>query len=91
MRRVEAPERVAYSSPNRMISSPLPLQKARTRPMTTAPAISATSKYLVMKLAVDILSGNEYPRETMLESALVDSHNAAMVLMQEHEITDQRE
>ena len=31
MRRVEAPERVAYSSPNRMISSPLPLQKARTR------------------------------------------------------------
>ena len=57
----------------------------------TATYIYPTRGDLVMKLAVDILSGNEYPRETMLESALVDSHNAAMVLMQEHEITDQRE
>ena len=57
----------------------------------TATYIYPTRGDLVMKLAVDILSGNEYPRETMLESALVDSHNAAMVLMQEHEISDQRE
>ena len=57
----------------------------------TATYIYPTRGDLVMKLAMDILSGNDYPRETMLESALVDSHNAAMVLMQEHEITDQRE
>lgn len=57
----------------------------------TATYIYPTRGDLVMKLAMDILAGNDYPRETMLESALVDSHNAAMVLMQEHEITDQRE
>lgn len=56
----------------------------------TTTYIYPTRGDLVMKLAMDILAGNDYPRETMLESALVDSHNAAMVLMQEHEITDQR-
>ena len=56
----------------------------------TASYIYPTRGDLVMKLAMDILSGNGFSRETKLESALVDSHNAAMVLMQEHEIADQR-
>ena len=45
IRLVDAPESVAYSSPNRMMSSPLPLTKASIRPMRSAPAISATSTY----------------------------------------------
>ena len=46
---------------------------------------------MVMELAMDILSGKPYQRENRLESALVDSHNAKMLMMQEDEISDQQE
>lgn len=45
----------------------------------------------VMELAMDILSGRPYARENLLESALVDAHNARMVSMQEDEIAAQQE
>ena len=45
----------------------------------------------VMDLAMDILSGRPYARENLLESALVDAHNARMVSMQEDEIAAQQE
>ncbi|MBO6028932.1 MAG: substrate-binding domain-containing protein [Bacteroidales bacterium] len=46
---------------------------------------------MVMELAMDILSGRPYQRENRLESALVDSHNAKMLMMQEDEISGQQE
>lgn len=46
---------------------------------------------LVMDLAMDILAGRPFARENLLESALVDSHNARMVSMQEDEIAAQQE
>lgn len=46
---------------------------------------------LVMELAMDILSGRPFNRENRMESALVDSHNARMLLMQEDEIAGQQE
>lgn len=56
----------------------------------TASYLYPTRGDLVMDLAIDILSGREYARETRLESALVDSHNARMLMMQEDEIMGQR-
>ena len=46
---------------------------------------------LVMDLAMNILSGRPYARENLLESALVNAHNARMVSMQEDEITAQQD
>ncbi|MBR1573711.1 MAG: substrate-binding domain-containing protein, partial [Bacteroidales bacterium] len=46
---------------------------------------------LVMELAMDILSNRPYNRENRMESALVDSHNARMLLMQEDEISSQQQ
>lgn len=57
----------------------------------TASYLYPTRGDAVMALAMRILQGEDFPRETVLESALVDSHNAAMLLMQEDEIADQRE
>ncbi len=45
---------------------------------------------LVMELAMNILTGKPFQRETLLESALVDSHNAGMLKMQEEEVAKQR-
>lgn len=45
---------------------------------------------LVMDLAMRILRGDPFERETLLESALVDSHNAGMLKMQEEEVAKQR-
>lgn len=46
---------------------------------------------MVMELAMDILSGRPYQRDNRLESALVDSHNAKMRMMQEDELSGQQE
>ena len=43
-----------------------------------------------MDLAMRILRGDPFERETLLESALVDSHNAGMLKMQEEEVAKQR-
>lgn len=45
----------------------------------------------LMELAMDILNGSPFERENRLESALVDRQNARMMLMQEQEVTRQRE
>lgn len=56
----------------------------------TASYLYPTRGDLVMQLAMAILSGEPYERETRLKSALVDSLNAGMLLMQEEEIAGQR-
>ena len=56
----------------------------------TASYLYPTRGDLVMELALRILRGEPFERETMLESALVDSHNAGMLKMQEAEIAKQR-
>ena len=49
----------------------------------TASYLYPTRGDLVMELALNILQGKPYERENRLESALVDSHNALMLKMQE--------
>ena len=56
----------------------------------TASYLYPTRGDLVMELALNILQGKPYERENRLESALVDSHNALMLKMQEEEIATQR-
>ena len=56
----------------------------------TASYLYPTRGDLVMELALNILQGKPYERENRLESALVDSHNALMLKMQEDEIATQR-
>lgn len=56
----------------------------------TASYLYPTRGDLVMDLAMRILRGNPFERETLLESALVDSHNAGMLKMQEEEVAKQR-
>ena len=56
----------------------------------TASYLYPTPGDLVMDLAMRILRGNPFERETLLESALVDSHNAGMLKMQEEEVAKQR-
>ena len=56
----------------------------------TASYLYPTRGDLVMDLAMRILLGNPFERETLLESALVDSHNAGMLKMQEEEVAKQR-
>lgn len=57
----------------------------------TASYLYPTRGDLVMELALNILQGKPYERENRLESALVDSHNASMLKMQEEEIATQRD
>ena len=57
----------------------------------TASYLYPTRGDLVMELALNILQGKPYERENRLESALVDSHNALMLKMQEEEIATQRD
>ena len=56
----------------------------------TASYLYPTRGDLVMDLAMRILRGDPFERETLLESALVDSHNAGMLKMQEEEVAKQR-
>ena len=56
----------------------------------TASYLYPTRGDLVMDLAMRILRGDPFDRETLLESALVDSHNAGMLKMQEEEVAKQR-
>ena len=56
----------------------------------TASYLYPTRGDLVMDLAMRILRGEPFERETLLESALVDSHNAGMLKMQEEEVAKQR-
>ena len=56
----------------------------------TASYLYPTRGDLVMDLAMRILRGDPFERETLLESALVDSHNAGMLKMQEEEVANQR-
>lgn len=56
----------------------------------TASYLYPTRGDLVMELAMNILTGKPFQRETLLESALVDSYNAGMLKMQEAEIDKQR-
>ena len=56
----------------------------------TASYLYPTRGELVMELALNILQGKPFERENRLESALVDSHNALMLKMQEDEIATQR-
>ena len=56
----------------------------------TASYLYPTRGDLVMELAMNILTGKPFQRETLLESALVDSHNAGMLKMQEEEVAKQR-
>ncbi|MBQ9410857.1 MAG: substrate-binding domain-containing protein [Bacteroidales bacterium] len=56
----------------------------------TASYLYPTRGDLVMDLAMRILRGNPFERETLLESALVDSHNAGMLKMQEEKVAKQR-
>lgn len=56
----------------------------------TASYLYPTRGDLVMELALNILQGKPFERENRLESALVDSHNALMLKMQEEEIATQR-
>ena len=56
----------------------------------TASYLYPTRGDLVMELALNILHGKPFERENRLESALVDSHNALMLKMQEEEIATQR-
>ena len=56
----------------------------------TASYLYPTRGDLVMELAMHILRGEPYERETLLESALVDIHNAGMLKMQDAEIAKQR-
>ena len=56
----------------------------------TASYLYPTRGDLVMELALNILEGKPFERENRLESALVDSHNALMLKMQEEEIATQR-
>ena len=56
----------------------------------TATYLYPTRGDLVMELASHILSGEPFERENHLASALVDAHNAQMLLMQEEEIALQR-
>ena len=56
----------------------------------TASYLYPTRGDLVMELALNILQGKPFERENRLESALVDSHNALMLKMQEDEIATQR-
>ena len=56
----------------------------------TASYLYPTRGDLVMELALNILKGRPYERENRLEGALVDSHNARMLKMQEDEIANQR-
>ena len=56
----------------------------------TASYLYPTRGDLVMDLAMRILRGDPFERETLLESAFVDSHNAGMLKMQEEEVAKQR-
>ena len=56
----------------------------------TASYLYPTRGDLVMELAMKILAGKPFRRETILESALVDSHNAGILKMQEAEVSTQR-
>ena len=56
----------------------------------TASYLYPTRGDLVMDLAMRILRGDPFERETLLESALVDSHNAGILKMQEEEVAKQR-
>ncbi len=56
----------------------------------TASYLYPTRGDLVMELAMNILTGKPYERDNLLESALVDVHNAPMLKMQEEEIATQR-
>ena len=56
----------------------------------TASYLYPTRGDLVIELAMNILSGKPFERENRLESALVDSHNALMLKMQEEEVATQR-
>ena len=56
----------------------------------TASYLYPTRGDLVMELALNILTGKPYERDNLLESALVDVHNAPMLKMQEEEIATQR-
>ena len=57
----------------------------------TASYLYPTEGDEVIALAMHILNGEDFPRETVLGSALVDRHNASILLMQDKEIADQRE
>lgn len=56
----------------------------------TASYLYPTRGDLVMELAMNILTGKPFQRETLLESALVNSHNAGILKMQEAEIDKHR-
>ena len=56
----------------------------------TASYLYPTRGDLVMELALNILTGKPYERDNLLESALVDVHNAPMLKMQDEEIATQR-
>ena len=56
----------------------------------TASYLYPTRGDLVMELAMHILRGEPFERETLLESALVDNHNAGMLKMQDAEVAKQR-
>lgn len=56
----------------------------------TASYLYPTRGDMVMELAMKILAGMPFQRENILESALVDSHNAGILKMQEAEVSTQR-
>ena len=56
----------------------------------TASYLYPTRGDLVMELALNILRGEPFQRENLLESALVDSRNARILKMQEAEVANQR-